>query len=345
MQCTLLIPNLFWHRYAADAVQHGLALPALTTLLARASVERYPALTPEAWLCQAFEVERQHDWPVAPLTLTLDGREAADNYWLRADPVHIKVSREGLHLVDSALFELSIEDALALVERLNAHFGDQHIAFEAPHPKRWYAKVARSPDLVTRSISEVAGRDVQSYLPTGRDALAWHGMFNEAQMLLHDHPVNEARAERNEADINSVWFWGGGTLPAVPGRHFDSVRSDGATAIALAAAADTHGGAVPASAAEWLASAAGERGPTRSHLVVLDELDAAVRYDDADGWRTRIAALETRWFAPLAGAVRNGRLAQLTLVALGERAACRFTLRRGDLLKLWRRPKALSAYA
>src|SRR5689334_6212755 len=196
MQCTLLIPHLIWPRSAHDDVARDLALPALATLLARANLERHAALSPEAWLCQAFEVERQHDWPLAPLTLAVDGGEPADVYTLRADPVHIRVSREGLHLVDNALFDVGAGEAEALVAVLNGHFAADGMRFEAPHPKRWYVKLAQTPALSTRSISEVAGADVQHCLPTGADALKWHRLFNEAQMVLHEHPVNSAREAR-----------------------------------------------------------------------------------------------------------------------------------------------------
>jgi hypothetical protein len=345
MQCTLLIPRLFWHPSSADAVAHGLDLHALKTLLARASVEHYSALTPEAWLCQAFQVERQHDWPVAPLTLAVDGGEPADAYWLRADPVHIKVGREGLRLVDNTLFDVAIEDARALVAKLNAHFADLGVTFHAPHPRRWYAKVARAPELATHPISEVAGKDVQQYLPQGRDALAWHGTFNEAQMLLHEHPVNDARAARGEPELNSVWFWGGGSMPGVPGRPFASVAADDATATALAAAADIDPHAVPADARTWIAAV--DRDPRRpqSHLVVLDDLTTAVNYEDANAWRTRVTSLEAAWFSPLTAALRSGQLSELAIVVLGERSSCRFTVRRPDLMKIWRRPKPLSTYA
>ena len=344
MQCTLLIPRLFWHRHTADAVAQGLQLPALTSLLARGTLERYSPVTPEAWLCQAFEVERQQDWPIAPLTLTIDGGEPDSAYWLRADPVHIKVSREGLHLVDNALFDIAIEDARALVAKLNAHFAAA-ITFRAPHPRRWYVNVARAPALVTHAVSEVAGRDVQQYLPEGRDALAWHGTFNEAQMVLHEDPINEARAERGEPELNSVWFWGGGTLPIVPTRHFASVWSDDVTATALAAAADTHAAQVPADAATWLAAVTAEHGSRASHLIVLDDLATAVNYEDADAWRTRIAALEAGWFAPLTAALRDRRLSELNLVALGETSTCRFSVKPADLLKFWRKAQPLSAYS
>jgi hypothetical protein len=346
MQCTLLIPHLVWPRCAHDDVARDLALPALATLLARAKLERHAALSAEAWLCQAFEVERQNDWPLAPVTLAVDGGEPADVYTLRADPVHIRVGREGLHLVDNALFDLSADEAEPLVAALNAHFAGNGMRFEAPRPKRWYVKLAHAPALSTHPISEAAGADVQHVLPSGADALHWHRLFNEAQMVLHEHPVNTMREARGEPAVNSVWFWGGGTLPRVPGRHFGSVWSDDAGAIALAAAADADHAPVPADAAAWLGNKTdGSAGSgLESHLIVLDALRAPAAYNDAHEWRTRIAELEARWFGPLLAALKTGRVARLTLVALGRDASARFTVTRPDLVKIWRRAKPFAAY-
>ena len=345
MRCTLLIPRLFWPRGQADEVARGLELPAFAQLLARGSFDRTPALTPEAWLCQAFEVERQQDWPIAPLTLALDDAAAGDAYWLRADPVHLRIARDRLQLVDASLFDVMPVDAQALVEKLNRHFDQTGLEFRAPHPKRWYVKLPRVPELVTHSISEAAGQEVQRHLPAGGEALAWHRMFNETQMLLHEHPVNEAREARGEPAINSVWFWGGGTRCAVRGRHFDAVWSDDAAAVALAAAAGAHAAAVHTDATAWLGAAAASKGSFESHLVVLEATARAVAYQDTAAWRTALQNLETRWFGPLRGALRSGTLAELTLVALGDEASVRCVIRRTDLLKFWRRPGKLSAYA
>lgn len=343
MQCTLLIPRLFWPRDNVEQVSHALSLPSLATVLARAGVARYPALTPEAWLCQAFEVERQQDWPVAALTLRLDGGELENAYYLRADPVHIKIGSEGLHLVDSTLFDVTAHEARALVAALNGHFANEGIRFFVGNAKRWYAKLDRTPQLITHSLGEVAGKSVHALLPTGADAAKWRRTFNEAQMVLHDHAVNQAREATGAPEINSVWFWGGGILPNVPGRPFDAVWTDDAFATALASAADRHSARVPPSVPDWLRTCTTER--LGSHLIMLDSISAAVTYDDRDAWRARIAELDAAWIGPLLSALRQGQLARLTLVTLGEHESCRFTLTRADLLKLWRRRQPLSAYA
>jgi len=337
MQCTLLIPDLFWPRETAEAVMSGLELPALAKLLARSRAERFAAITPEGWLCEAHNVERQQDWPIAPLTLELDGGEAGDAYWLRADPVHLKIERDRLLLVENALFEVSADEALAYTRTLNAHFASTGITFHAPRPKRWYVKLAQPPRLVTRSAYEAAGRDVNAQLPAGADALHWHGVFNEVQMLLHSTPENSAREERGEPVVNSVWFWGGGARQPVRARPFDAVWSDDALATALAAAAGAEVEDVPADSGAWLAAATARPTPYESHLVVIDALSAAAAHHDAETWRARIAALEAQWFAPLVQLLREGRIRRIALVVPGPAACRRFEVTRPNLFRFWRR--------
>lgn len=341
MQCTLLIPHLFWPRDAAASALSGAALPALSTLVARSRSTRFPPVTADVWLCQAFEVEKQQDWPVAPLTLALDGGETETHYWLRADPVHLRVSREYVTLVDSSLFDLTETEAQAIVASLNTHFAADALAFQCPASKRWYVRGKGALRLHTVSSGEVAGQDVQAHLPSGPDAGEWHRTFNEVQMVLHGHPVNEAREARGVPPVNSVWFWGGGTRPRVAGRPFTAVWSNEALASALGAASDTASAALPDGAASWLQAAGRDQG---RHLVVLDDLVTPTAYQDAAQWRSSLLALETRWFAPLFDALKAGRISELVLVAPAAAACWRFDARRADLLKFWRRGEPLTHY-
>lgn len=343
MQCTLLIPHLFWPHDAADSALGGLALPVLEKLVARARSERFPAVTTDGWLCQAFEVEKQQDWPVAPLTLALDGGDPGTDFWLRADPVHLRVGRERVTLADSTLFDLNESEAQALIASLNEHFTADGLRVHCFSPKRWYVRAQGTPRMQTASLADVAGQDVHGYLPTGADAGEWNRLFNEVQMLLHGHPVNEARESAGAPAINSVWFWGGGTRPRVPGRPFDAVWSTDTFACALAAASDITNGEVPDGAASWLQTAASSE--HARHLVVLDELAPAIAYHDAAAWRSQMVMLEERWLAPLADALKAGTISQLILVTPLARACWRFEIRRGDLFKFWRRGQAFTRYA
>jgi hypothetical protein len=341
MHCTLLIPNLLWPRDGGDEPYRDLEVPALTRLLARGRCTRLPPVSMEAWLCAAFEVERQQDWPVAPLTLMFDGGEPGVHYWLRCDPVHLRTQRSQLQLVDAAAWPLAPDEAQTLAATLNDHFAAQSLVFQAPRPGRWYLRLTRIPALSTHALPDAAGKDINGYLPEGEERMRWHQTLNEIQMLLHDHPVNQAREARNEPAINSVWLWGGGVKPAVPGRHYTSAWSDDALGCALPTVSGIPCLDLPGGAAPLMAAPASDAART---LAVIPQLRAAASGGDVEQWRAILQALEQNWFAPLHQALRERRIAALSLVVPGAGQCTRYDIASVDTWKFWRTPRALHAH-
>lgn len=341
MRCTLLIPHLIWPAALGKEPYRGLALPGLETLLGRGKLSRLADGDGAAWLCRAFGVARQRDWPVAPLALLADGGNPGAAYWLRADPVHLRLGRDHLALADSRTFSLAQPAATALADALNRHFADAGLMFDPLRPARWYLRLATEPAIATTPLARVAGRNVQPYLPDGADAARWHRVITESQMLLHAHPVNAEREARGEPAINSIWPWGGGTLPATGARPCDRIWSDDPLAIGLARAAGIPAAPLPAAAGTWIAAATGRE----RHLVVLPQLEAAAQYGDPPGWQHAVRELERSWFAPLAAALRAGRLIECAIVAGDGERLLSWSVAGSDRWKWWRRPVRLARCA
>ncbi len=342
MHYTLLVPDLLPPPDSGAAPYRDLQLPALTRLLARGRRSVVALSSMEAWLCTAFDVERQQDWPVAPLTLALDGRDPGNAYWLRCDPVHLRLARSQLILSDSSAFAPTPNETRDLIAALNAYFSQDGLSFHAADCSRWYVRLEHTPALVTHALPDVAGRDIDRYLPAGDDGLGWHRRLNEIQMLLHAHPVSQAREARNEPAINSVWPWGGGVKTTVRSRCFTSLYGDDAVALALAAASDIASRDLPHSATLLLSAAARGAG---KQLVVLPQLRAPAIYGDLEQWRAMLTALERNWFAPLYAALHARRLSGLAIVALGAGRCWRYDLAAGDLWKFWRRLQPVGHHA
>ena len=299
-------------------------LPALSKLLARGRATKRGAGPWEAALLESFGIARQRDWPLAPLSWLGEGGDGAEGYWLHADPVHLRAERDALVLLDARHFVLEAEAAGAIVDALSAHFAPDGLRFFAPDPTRWYVRVDRVPDIATWPLRTATGHSIDALLPYGTEALAWHRRVNEAQMLLHAHPVNDMRESAGQPVVNSVWFWGGGVLPAVPGGRFGGVWGDDPLVRGLARVARLSCAALPETANHWLArSAAGE------HVVLLAPGTAQPR--------EALLAAEERWFAPLLRALKRRQLSALALVAEGGGTAVRFEVGPADLWKFWRR--------
>src|SRR5437667_12800459 len=136
MHCELYIPNFF----PSEALPRGDGLAAAETLIARGRRRRRALSSPEAWLFGRFGVARQRDWPVAPYTLLADGGAPERNFWLRADPVHLRLGRDTLTIADTAAFGVSRDESRAFIEMLNRHFGDARL-FYPVRPATWYVRL------------------------------------------------------------------------------------------------------------------------------------------------------------------------------------------------------------
>jgi len=313
--------------------------PALQLLLARGRRSASSPATLEAWYGTAFGIDAP--LPAGALTALAFGRDPAQGFWLRADPVHLRADRDRLLLIPGAGFAITAGEAAALCEALNRHFSAQ-FTLHAFAPDCWGllagAGMSRVP-LQTRPPIEIAGRDIDAELPDKR----WHALLNEIQMALYQHAVNTAREVRGEPVVNGVWLWGAGPLPAAAkvssAGPWQSIGAEDPVALGLARLAGVRHHAPAAGAAAWL-----ERAPEDGrHLLVLDSLRGALALGDAEALASRLQALEARWFAPLLAALRAGRIGMLTVRV--PDAGASFETVRGDLRRFWRRPRPLSAYA
>src|SRR3989441_5929998 len=218
MHCELVIPGLF----SAPAEAR---LPSLELLLARGRARSGESRPLERWLAEAFGLE---DEPIAAgaLTALAGNRDPGEERWVRADPVHLRLMRDRLILVPAAAFGLSREEAEALCETLNEHFAGR-LDILPVQPQRWSARLQMELEVSAGSSFDMAGRELQAHLPG--DAL-----LNEAQMVLHEHPVNEAREARGEPAVNSLWLWGAGRVPLKTQSRWQSGAAGDPLAVGLA---------------------------------------------------------------------------------------------------------------
>jgi hypothetical protein len=331
MHCELAVPGLFGG--AADA-----RAPALELLLARGRSSTGESRTLEGWLQHAFGLEAR-PLPAGALTLLASDADPGDACWVRADPVHLRLARDRLIVVPDAAFTLTEEEARALVEALNRHFAGV-LSLRVADARRWCARLEEELALDAPCALACAGRDVDLTARIGGEpGKRWSRLLNEAQMLLHAHPVNQAREERGEPPVNSLWLWGAGRAPRGLKASWQSVGAADPLALGLAKAAGAQPHRLPPSAGEWLAHTP-EDG---RHLLVLDALRAPLALGQDAEYRECIDMLEKRWFAPLLAALRAGRAGMLSVHV--PDAAASFEIVRGDLRRFWRRPRALERYA
>jgi hypothetical protein len=336
MNVHLAVPDLVWPDRATRAAADPGRFPALETLLARGRRSSTVAGGLEQWLLAAWQAAG-----AAPHALLADGGVPGEGWWLRADPCSLRLNRETVVPLDAAMFDLSRAEADELAAHLNAQLAGRGLAFRAAQPERWYLAAEAPLGGSATPLALARGKPVDVHPGAGDEEVRLSALANEVQMLLHDHPVNEARERRGQPPVNAVWLWGGGRLARPAARPFQRVRAADPLAAGLAIGSGAAAFPLPENATRWL-RAAGNEGV---ELILLDALRTPAAYGDAAAWGERLAALERDWFAPLAGALREGRIGMVTLHAIGEASAFDVETTRQDLRYFWRRPRPLASYA
>lgn len=325
---TVFIPALFSELAGAsgeDAVPDG--WPATRRLLARAVVHPSPSESVEHALIAAFSpapVSAPVSIPAAGLTAPFDGVAHPSLAIMRADPVYLRADPNQILLFNNTEIMPSAEEADELLAVLNAGFDDIRF-FRGRDPARWYTDL-KTPAR-TRSPFAANGRSVSRFLPVGDGARTLQQIMNDVQMLLHEHPVNNARERRGLPPINSIWLWGAGNVPVLPGAPAFVGGND-----AFSAALALHAGC------EWrpdtsandaiTACASGAVG-----LVVIGAPTGAAG-PPADVWA--VGAFEQQWSVPLLLALKRRALRRLTIVT--DRNV--YTTTPVDRLKFWRTVRA-----
>jgi hypothetical protein len=176
--------------------------------------------------------------PVAALLRQHARGDAGQDVWLCADPSWVQVETNGARLMACGNLALDADEAAALARELRPLFGDFGALIETTSPQRWQLRLpqgAKPPAFDTPE--QTLGDDLLPHLPQGDAGRRWRALFNEAQMILHGHPVNAARRNRGQVPVNALWFWGEGSLPWWVQSKLSAACSDDALLRALAAAA------------------------------------------------------------------------------------------------------------
>lgn len=148
-------------------------------------------------------------------------------HWLRADPMHFRAEGDGVLLMDSYTFSLSESEASQLIDSLNRHCENDGIRFYKIRATEWLVGFSRAlPEGLIPPWYRV-GRTVDGYLPSGSDQKFWVALFNEIQMILFSHPLNETRTTPPHRAINGVWFWDKGFWSS-EATTYDGLRSPAA---------------------------------------------------------------------------------------------------------------------
>lgn len=344
LHLNLLMPGLFTSP-VDETTEESSRITELKILLARSEREVYPENL-HALLFDLFGVASKagQNLPVAPVTYALDSYAASEGYWLRADPVYMRADGDRVMMIGNDCLEITGQEAAAISNELNPLFHTYGWQLNTPEPKRWYLHLPDDTGIFWHALSDMRGHDIHQYLPIdtlgGTNARLWRRVLNEAQMILHNSPVNHQREARGELPVNSLWFWGGGTLPQIPPGNFVQVWSNNALSLGLAKLSATPPTPAPATGTNWLAQVI----TPGKHLVVIEPVSNFTTHGesaDMTTWKNNIESLNRDWFSPLLSALKSRQLASLHLYAGNGMV---FHATPASVARWWKRSRSLAFY-
>jgi hypothetical protein len=201
-------------------------LPALVSLLEAGAADagdEWSLSTPlERSLARAFgwaASDGQLPWAAwsASADGLLDARDADGIAWGLLTPCHWHLGTEQVSLLDPALLALDADASKALLDAISGLFTSLGYLLRWGAPLRWYVAHESLAELPCASLDRVIGRNIDRWLGADPRQRAVRRLQGEVQMLLYDHPINEARQAQGLLPVNSFWLSGCGVAQAVTG--------------------------------------------------------------------------------------------------------------------------------
>lgn len=217
----LIIPYAASHAFTGPEVWAGLQLPHLQALLGqlqRQLVMQDPIPTPLHLPHERLQAQAL-GWPSDASALPWAAWHLAQKglpnntpqAWMT--PCHWQIGMDQVVMADPAHLHLSDDESQQLLQAMQPFLQEDGLQVTWHSPLLWHAQGALLADVHTASLERVIGQNVKSWMPDSPAARPVQRLQSEMQMLLYNHPVNNAREGRRQYTVNAFWLHGAGTLP------------------------------------------------------------------------------------------------------------------------------------
>ena len=192
--------------------------PSLIRWLSRGDVERNAVPTePLDALAALFDIEVPAEGRASLRFYGQTGDTPA--VWMAgADPVYLEPRLDHLFLHAIPPGELPVPAFRGLFDHLQktlAQSGEFAFARVGAYGYLRADREFAAASLSAQAIDQLIPND---WMPAGAGANSYRQLLSEIEMALHEHSANLERVAAGRFPVNSLWLWGGGTLPDVARR-------------------------------------------------------------------------------------------------------------------------------
>lgn len=163
-------------------------------------------------------------WPIAALCRQAEKTDADSHLWLRADPIYLQAEMNGARVMAWDNLHLSLDEQTQILSALRPVFGDFGFELSMSAHGFFYVKALHaSPMPIFADATDILGCNLTEFLPKEKK---WLALFNECQIILHNHTLNVVRIKNQQTPINALWFWASGTSPLSVQHVFNKIFTD-----------------------------------------------------------------------------------------------------------------------
>jgi len=121
-------------------------------------------------------------------------------------------------MIDYSSDEITSDEAAELIKIIQQRLGSEQFRFYSGRSYR-HLLIWRNgfTGNITTPPHDILERTITPYLPKGENSSVLLQMMEQSVDLLRDHPVNIRRKEAGLRPANSIWLWGEGIRPSLPG--------------------------------------------------------------------------------------------------------------------------------
>jgi hypothetical protein len=284
------------------------------------------------WQLMGLPESLDEDIPVAALRMLGAGEELEEGVYCCADPVHVSPSRDHLMMMGNETLDIGKQESLALAAELNQFFAEDNLDLTVLSSKHWVWHSKTMSALTTCALTDAVGRSIRECLSRGEQVNDWTKLVTEAQMLLHASDINQARQRHGQLEINSLWLWGMGKLPATRQGRFQHLYADDDFAAGLAEVSEASWKSLSMSRAEKVIADLDEG----QNALLMMEFHA----NHNQTLHQQLQHLTDAWLLPLLQSLKNGEYQSLTL-ELGRGVSVSATAK--NLRRFWRRRRSIES--
>lgn len=199
-----------WRQHLPDAR----TLPQLRQLLTRLQpvahlsdaddARPHPLLAHERLWAQAQGWPDAGPWPQAAQRTGQAGAQA----WIT--PCHWQIGMDQVVMLPPALLQLQNEESQQLMQAMQPWLAEDGLQLRWHDALHWHAQGPLLAQVRSASLARVSGANIRPWLTDGSLPGPLRRLQSEMQMLLYQHPVNDARLARGQLPVNSFWLHGAG---------------------------------------------------------------------------------------------------------------------------------------